>query len=473
MNRFKVGNNGPLSLALDGRWGSGKTFFVERWTEQLKQNGRFVISFNAWQHDGAPEPSLALIGELRSQIHELSKNLDSTEPATELLDSQMKAVISSAKKTIKPVAIAILSGLTKRLIGSSLTDLTEAATASNDEDGQESGPADPNREAKILDKALDVYFDQALAGYELHQASIKRFQNDLESLAHSVANISGPDGKPIGPIIIIVDELDRCRPTFAVQLLEGIKHLFSVDNVCFVFATNLAQLTASVQVVYGSNFSGREYLGRFFDRDLTLPNHSANSFTKLLFRHPLPENVWIGEFPVEKPELEDPYMDYWLLLSQAMKLSLRQQQQAFSILQTSCESYPSNTRLPGVWLMFLSQLKAVDPDIFTYLHEKPSGSMSLADIRSLFAKMDWDEKKIIFKGSHIERPRSELLLSLINSYLRYSKLPINLAHIEINNDGGPFSMDISRYLTNNNAGEDRTVLGSVFHAVAAAGMFSY
>jgi predicted KAP-like P-loop ATPase len=62
-----------------------------------------------------------------------------------------------------------------------------------------------------------------------------------------------------------VDELDRCRPTYAIQTLELVKHLFNVPGLIFIFALDIEQLSHSVQTVYGQNMDAQGYLCRFFD----------------------------------------------------------------------------------------------------------------------------------------------------------------------------------------------------------------
>ncbi|WP_081764293.1 P-loop NTPase fold protein [Sphingobium sp. Ant17] len=66
------------------------------------------------------------------------------------------------------------------------------------------------------------------------------------------------------PIFVVVDELDRCRPDYAIALLESIKHLFDVPGVVFVIALHGRQLTASIEAVYGAKFDATAYLRRFF-----------------------------------------------------------------------------------------------------------------------------------------------------------------------------------------------------------------
>jgi hypothetical protein len=88
----------------------------------------------------------------------------------------------------------------------------------------------------------------------------------------------------IPPIIILIDELDRCRPTYAIKLLEEIKHLFDVPGLVFVLAMNVEQLGHSVCGAYGSGFDGRAYLRRFIDREYRLAEPNLEPLLELLCR---------------------------------------------------------------------------------------------------------------------------------------------------------------------------------------------
>ena len=76
----------------------------------------------------------------------------------------------------------------------------------------------------------------------------------------------------------MIDELDRCRPSYATELLEIAKHLFSVDRIVFVLAINRSELAHSVKALYGSKFDAKGYLGRFFDLDYLLPAPDRQQF---------------------------------------------------------------------------------------------------------------------------------------------------------------------------------------------------
>ena len=78
------------------------------------------------------------------------------------------------------------------------------------------------------------------------------------------------------PIFILIDELDRCRPDYAISLLEIVKHIFDIKNFVFIIATDTDQLQHSIKNVYGNDFSANDYLGRFFHRRFTLKSPELN-----------------------------------------------------------------------------------------------------------------------------------------------------------------------------------------------------
>jgi KAP family P-loop domain len=85
------------------------------------------------------------------------------------------------------------------------------------------------------------------------------------------------------PFFVLVDELDRCRPTYAVELLERIKHLFDVDGIVFVVATDAQQLQCSVRALYGTDFDANRYLRRFFDQSFHFETPRISDFVAAKF----------------------------------------------------------------------------------------------------------------------------------------------------------------------------------------------
>ena len=105
-------------------------------------------------------------------------------------------------------------------------------------------------------------------------------------------------------LLIIVDELDRCNPSFAIKLLERIKHYFDNDRVTFLFSVNLAELQISIRKYYGEEFNASRYLERFFDIRIPLPPVNNNVFYQLIGQNEL--GIWnnIAELVIQKNHLQ-------------------------------------------------------------------------------------------------------------------------------------------------------------------------
>lgn len=83
-------------------------------------------------------------------------------------------------------------------------------------------------------------------------------------------------------IVFFIDELDRCKPTYAVNLLERMKHYFALDNVIFVISVNIEQLIHTIKKNYGDGFDAYRYLDRFFDLKIKLPKANLDFYFQSL-----------------------------------------------------------------------------------------------------------------------------------------------------------------------------------------------
>ena len=232
---------GPCALAVDAAWGNGKTTFLNLWECHLRSQGFPVIKFNAWETDFSDEPFVALSSEL-------TKGLKAYTSSGDPLEKKINDTKEKAKEVIRRSVPGVIRAVTAGIL-----DLSPLL-------GQEVG------------QILASYAKDRLAGYEEAQESIKTFRSVLQDTAESLSERTNH------PTIVMIDELDRCRPSYAVELLEVAKHLFSVDHVVFVLAINRAQLAHSIKALYGNEFDAEDYLHRFFDLDFRLPEPSRGRF---------------------------------------------------------------------------------------------------------------------------------------------------------------------------------------------------
>lgn len=247
-----------LVLALDGQWGEGKSTFIKMWqghVEHQRKNKLKTIYFDAFANDYQKDPFLALA----SEIYELFTDEEQAKKDAfmEKAGGAMKAL---ARGAIKIGVRAATSGL----IDGSVLDSVEKETA--------------DLVSGQVDKVIADRFESAAKD----KLAIKAFRKYLEELASEI----GGDK----PLIFIIDELDRCRPDFALELLEQIKHLFSVQGITFLLVLNRGQLENSIKARYGADIEASVYLQKFIKLWVTIPrkfdrsNIDAEAFIKHAFQ---------------------------------------------------------------------------------------------------------------------------------------------------------------------------------------------
>lgn len=243
---------GGRSVALDGQWGSGKTFFVkqvklvldaynpfcevdENKRDQIKNlfdqsfeikdgysevEPMLTLYYDAWENDSSIDPLISLIYHIAIQTNQY-KILDKTKTND--------IIINSVAKIIDLVPLPLPSFIKP---GKVIEHLKENFKVEN--------PLNIKQTEQKLKEAIDAFFGTVIQERGNH-------------------------------LVVFIDELDRCRPDFAVKLLERVKHYFDNQNITFVFSMNSIELTETIKQFYGTNFDGGRYLNRFFDFCIPLP----------------------------------------------------------------------------------------------------------------------------------------------------------------------------------------------------------
>lgn len=213
-----------LVVALDSRWSTGKSYFLKRWVgAHRQQNGgkALTVYFDAFAHDYLSDPLIALVSALSGRVPKAEKRK---------LDQLKKATIQFLKPAVRVGLAVATSGISEVANG-----IGDAAI------GAVKGEAD---------KALDDFWKRE----EGRETAMGEFRAAIRTLTH-------PDGDDeITLLIIVVDELDRCRPDYALEVLEVIKHFFAVPHVHFLLGVNLKALENSVKARYGVEIDATAYL---------------------------------------------------------------------------------------------------------------------------------------------------------------------------------------------------------------------
>lgn len=225
------------SIALDGAWGSGKTFFVKQakmvlescspieskseYRDEVKTvwknyhsgkepefQAQLCVYYDAWENDNDGDPILSLVYSILQQVDE-------------------ETPFPKDNKIFEKVA-----ALADCITGKSTTAVLESMKSNS--------VLDDLRKSKNIHRTIVEFLDHLL-------------------------------DERANRLIVIVDELDRCKPDYAVRVLEKIKHYFDNERITFVFAVNVQELQHTISSYYGSHFDSCRYLDRFFDLRIALP----------------------------------------------------------------------------------------------------------------------------------------------------------------------------------------------------------
>lgn len=242
-------NSGDIKIfSIDGEWGSGKTFFVKQlqllinsynsmgenreYSEAIKKtihlensdSSMLAVYYDAWKNDDDIDPIISILNEIQIQLD------------TELKDDFQKCDFKDAIKDIIVDCISnpYLNGLNKFL--------------------------------------TSIKTDDSIAKFEEYKEIEGKIKNAFSKLHEEKCN----------KLVIFVDELDRCNPIYAVKLLERVKHYLVNERIIFVFSINSLELQHTIKKYYGNEFNAYEYLDRFFDFRLKLPEISEYKWNYFL-----------------------------------------------------------------------------------------------------------------------------------------------------------------------------------------------
>lgn len=234
--------NKPYVLNLNSGWGTGKTYFLKRWAHDMGTKHP-VIYIDAWKEDNSNDPFMAVISAIISQLRKQTSFPD---------ESLFYRGVEQGVKLFKQVAPLVLDVLAKKYIGESLEKLTD--------DNVDTGLSTQ------VGTAATKIATALIADHENRSKSVIALKKSIEGWIDAV---TGHTGK-VSPTLVIIDELDRCRPSYAVEMLEVVKHIFDIPGVFFIISTDTEQLQHAIKVVYGEGFNAQIYLSRFFDARFTL-----------------------------------------------------------------------------------------------------------------------------------------------------------------------------------------------------------
>lgn len=341
----------PIVIALDGAWGSGKSFFLKCWAgEHTKKYGGAtkVIYFDAFKHDFLDDPLVALTGVLSDHFE---------------ADSKSGKALATAKKAVAKLwrpAVRIAAGIATAGASDAINAVASAALSSG---------------AAEITNASDDFWKKENG----RRAAMEEFRKALKQLT-TPENSDDPQ-----KIVIIIDELDRCRPDYALSLLEIIKHFFTVDYVHFVLGVNLKELQNSVKARYGQGVNAEKYLQKFVPLRIVLPiiigTHEQIRIS-LIYFDKMVEEMGLPQYLCELVRI---YLRY---LSPSIQPSIREIQSLLTAIALSLSKIDRLNPAYQCVTAGLMVMRIVAPEVYNQALENKLG---MNDFNSLFQINSKDE----------------------------------------------------------------------------------
>jgi P-loop domain protein, KAP family len=253
-------------MVIDGGWGTGKTEFCQKLIRLMQQQHPDYqpVYIDAFRSDHSGEPLLALFAE----IIKACTPEDTGEQPSEQRKEMTKKVAKAAGFVMKTVAKAAVGHVLKQ----NMEDLAEGMSQIiNDKQEAKNAAATVAGAATTLaSHSIDATIDATVEALLKEQIEAEK---NLETLKACLKEFAEEK-----PIILFIDELDRCRPDYAVDMLEVIKHVFDVENVKVVLVTNTKQLRAAINHRYGVEVDAQKYLDKFLKYSFALPDKVVARF---------------------------------------------------------------------------------------------------------------------------------------------------------------------------------------------------
>lgn len=250
-------NSSGYSFAIDGEWGSGKTWILQELEKQLlegKDNKYLIFHYNAWENDFYDEPLVAILSVMIEKLNEVTSQ-----------KSLYEATIDELLRQVSDDLLTLTSGIVKEITKIDIEQVIK----------RKKGFFKRIKEnTKISSKDINTMLPL--------KNTLETVRKNLRKLADKVH------------VIFVIDELDRCLPEYAIKVLERLHHICNEMPVIQILAINKKHLADSIASVFGKQFNNSQnlfeqtnqfaesYLQKFVDSIIPLPNGHPVSELEIL-----------------------------------------------------------------------------------------------------------------------------------------------------------------------------------------------
>lgn len=351
-----------MVIFINAPWGEGKTTFCKMWCAELHLRKKAAIYFDAYANDYFEDPFIAFTANIYKFIDD---KFDKSEAAKKRKKEKFKQTAAKLGKGF--LTLSAKAGISALTLGAL------RAADIKDTIGEVSS---------VSSKVLEKQFEE----YAAKEENVETFKKSLAEVAKEIRGIQG------FPLTVVIDELDRCRPDFALRLLERIKHFFDVPNVAFLLFVNKEQLERYISLVYGGNKNAdaHNYLQKFAHLSADLPMNrkdtGKNDYSVFC-------NYLLDHYSLKIPDDPNTLQETVLSLCSHYQLSLREIERVFSILSIYYASLPNEEFTHAFLVALLATIKIKSHNLYSRI---TSGSIDFHRFSEEFA-LD-NLKKFVLDG---------------------------------------------------------------------------
>ena len=213
-----------ISFAIDGKWGCGKSWILKELEQKLELQNYLVIHYNCWENEYYEEPLVALLSVIVDKLNQLQGSLT---------DKNKKEKLKIALTFFAEVISTILTNK----FGIGFDDILESGKKAIKKDS---------------DSSMSTTFD--------NNQGLKEALNNVREHLLQLKNVLSENETTYANIVIIVDELDRCLPEYAIKVMQRLHHIcFDTVSDKYTFiqlaAINKSELLGSIAKTFGREFN--------------------------------------------------------------------------------------------------------------------------------------------------------------------------------------------------------------------------
>lgn len=302
-----------LVIALSSKFGSGKSTFLAMLENFITSNqvvgNPLVINLNAWESDYYGDPLYGIISSIVEKIKSEGKS--------------PHAIVEAAKDVLW-LGADVAAQISKAVSGVDLIASKESA----------------ERRRLLRSERVPISND-----------AFSIFQRRKEAMGKLKTEVSHFIDRSNGYVLFLVDELDRCRPDYAISYLETVKHMFDIRGAVFILAADRQQLEVSAKTAFGEKLDFEEYLRKFVHREVSLPSPERDDYNRI-------SQHYVGQFfsleGVRFPRgiISDSVLVKSTDLVQSLRLTPRQAKEMFRIVG-HLQGADQETKGEAPWMMMV------------------------------------------------------------------------------------------------------------------------